>query len=517
MRRLAVCVAAGAMLLFASPARADDTYATVTCRGGADRTVSIDGWTGSGFLERRNACGSGGDLSAGPALRPFAQLEGAAWSFTAPPDTRITAFTLFRTVRMEASSSWAWNWSLLKDRIEGVAENYVETCWAMSGCYALGDGTARAGSRVERSGLDIGALHGWVDCNPGGCPVGSGASLIRIHRADFSLRDVADPVFSGTPSGDLLDTANPVSGERSLSFSATDRGGGIYQAQLEIDGRVVVRQTVDDNGGRCRLPFSGAVPCKLAASGTLGYNTARLADGEHSIRLIVNDATQTNRAAYGPVRVRTANQTTGCVAGAAPGLTARFASTRRSALTRRRGRPVTLVGSLSGAAPGTAVVLLSREVRTGAPRVVAASAVTGTGGAFRLRAPAGRSRTLQVAYRPAPTERLLRCSRALRLRVPARASLTAQRRALRRFRMSGRLAGGAVPRRGKLVELQAFERGRWNTFRTLRTRASGRFATTYRFSPASTGRRFRLRVRVRPDASYPFSLGYSRVVSLRVR
>jgi hypothetical protein len=156
-------------------------------------------------------------------------------------------------------------------------------------------------------------------------------------------------------------------------------------------------------------------------------------------------------------------------------------------------------------------------VRTGAPRIVTSSAATGANGAFRLPVPAGRSRSLRVAYRTTPTDPLLRCSRTLRLRVPARATFTARRTGARRYRMSGRLLGGAVPTRGKVVELQGFENGRWREFRTTRSRASGRFATSYRFKAGSAGRSFRLRVRVRAEASYPFAVGYSRVVRIRVR
>ncbi len=83
-------------------------------------------------------------------------------------------------------------------------------------------------------------------------------------------------------------------------------------------------------------------------------------------------------------------------------------------------------------------------------------------------------------------------------------------------RLSGRLLGGRVPARGKTVELQAFERGRWRTFETARARGKRRFRSTYRFSSSAAGRTFRLRARVRPDALYPFSTGHSKVVRVRV-
>ena len=45
----------------------------------------------------------------------------------------------------------------------------------------------------------------------------------------------------------------------------------------------------------------------------------------------------------------------------------------------------------------------------------------------------------------------------------------------------------------------------------------GRFSAVYRFSASAPGRVFRMRARVRPEATYPFALGHSRVVRVRVR
>jgi hypothetical protein len=187
-------------------------------------------------------------------------------------------------------------------------------------------------------------------------------------------------------------------------------------------------------------------------------------------------------------------------------------------MTRRGGKPFTLTGVLTGAPAGRPVVLLAREDRTGAPWEVAGSAVTQAGGAFRVSVPAGRSRSLRVAYRPAAAARLLRCGKMLKVRVPARVSgFSAKRTGPRRYQLSGRLRGGGVPRGGALIELQGFERGTWRRFDTVRSSTSGRFATSYRFRIASTGRTFRLRARVRADRAYPYSVGHSRSVRVRVR
>ena len=163
---------------------------------------------------------------------------------------------------------------------------------------------------------------------------------MSIPRADFTLRDLVDPVLVGTPSGDLFDTAQPLTGVRSASFSAADQGGGVYQAILEVDGAPVTSAIIDDNDGDCVPPFRGAVPCKPSASGTLSYNTAGLPDGAHSFRLVITDATGTNSASFGPVQVRTQNQIAECdpsvSAGSTPVL-AGLKGTRKSTVTRASG------------------------------------------------------------------------------------------------------------------------------------------------------------------------------------
>ena len=161
--------------------------------------------------------------------------------------------------------------------------------------------------------------------------------------------------------------------------------------------------------------------------------------------------------------------------------------------------------------------MLALETRTGAGWTAAATGVAGPDGGFRIKVPAGPSRSLAVAFRASPLARELSCSNVVQVRVPARVTVSAKRSSKRRYRISGRLLGGFVPARGKVVELQAYERGKWRSFGSARSSASGRYAYTYKFRAESLGRRFQLRARVRADAAYPFSLGYSKVLRVRVR
>ena len=160
---------------------------------------------------------------------------------------------------------------------------------------------------------------------------------MSIPRADFTLRDLVDPVLVGTPSGDLFDTQQPLTGVRSASFSASDQGGGVYQALLEVDGQAVAAAVVDRQRRHCVPPFKGAVPCKPSASGTLSFDTAALPDGSHALRLVVTDPTGTNSASYGPVQVRTHNQMAECDPTVSAAATPCRRGSRARAAARSRG------------------------------------------------------------------------------------------------------------------------------------------------------------------------------------
>ena len=94
----------------------------------------------------------------------------------------------------------------------------------------------------------------------------------------------------------------------------------------------------------------------------------------------------------------------------------------------------------------------------------------------------------------------------------AKARLRAKPRRLRAgrvVRFRGRVKGPA-PRDGKLLDLQAFDGGRWRKFGTARTRraaASGP-ATA---SPAGARRVYRFRVRVPRETGFPYTRGYSNI------
>ena len=86
-----------------------------------------------------------------------------------------------------------------------------------------------------------------------------------------------------------------------------------------------------------------------------------------------------------------------------------------------------------------------------------------------------------------------------------------------RVRFRGRLIGHPIPRVGKLIDLQAYDGGRWRTFQTVRANRKGRYHARYRFIRTRSARTFRFRARARREARYPYALGVSKTVKVRVR
>jgi hypothetical protein len=145
------------------------------------------------------------------------------------------------------------------------------------------------------------------------------------------------------------------------------------------------------------------------------------------------------------------------------------------------------------------------------------NAIAGPDGYYSVRLPAGSTRRMRVTAL-APGASSLACT-VTRVRTRAGVTLKATRRVRPggRVRFRGRLKGLPVPGRGKLVELQAFDGGRWRTFAQPRSRKDGRYKSAYRLRRTFGPRTFRFRARVRRESGYPYELGYSKRVKVRVR
>jgi hypothetical protein len=140
-------------------------------------------------------------------------------------------------------------------------------------------------------------------------------------------------------------------------------------------------------------------------------------------------------------------------------------------------------------------------------------------GRFSYKVPRGPSRTLRFRY--AGTRTIRGATREVSLKVKAATSFKVSRSQVvngEEVTFRGRVAGAPFAAPSKLVELQAYSRGRWITFATPRADPqSGLWRHPYRFA-ATRGRvTYRFRARVPAQGGFPFETGLSRQLKVRVQ
>jgi hypothetical protein len=165
---------------------------------------------------------------------------------------------------------------------------------------------------------------------------------------------------------------------------------------------------------------------------------------------------------------------------------------------------------------GQAVSVYRRLEARGQGLARIATVHTDSAGRFQYRAPKGASRTLRFQFDG--TETLHPAAAEVRLLVKASSTLRVNRTRVLNggsVRFSGTI-GLPVVQGPKIVELQAYYRKRWRTFAAPSTSKNGRWRFTYRFEATSGLVTYGFRVRIRHEASYPYELGYSKVVRVRV-
>jgi hypothetical protein len=142
---------------------------------------------------------------------------------------------------------------------------------------------------------------------------------------------------------------------------------------------------------------------------------------------------------------------------------------------------------------------------------------TDQNGRIRVSVVGTRSQELRLVY--AGSSMALPTQTMLKLRVPAATSARVSRNRVRNGQsvtFRGRLRGLPVPAVGKLVEIQVRFTDRWQTFRTTRSDALGRWSSRYRFQRTQGVQNYRFRVRLPKEAGYPFETSVSRTLAVQV-
>lgn len=190
-----------------------------------------------------------------------------------------------------------------------------------------------------------------------------------------------------------------------------------------------------------------------------------------------------------------------------------------TSLTRSYNRSsVPLSGKLIGAAgeprAGRELDLIQTVVRAGAAqRTKVGSVRSGADGTFRVTAPPGPSRALQLveagcgAVGPIVTERV-------RGAIQARTT-TRRIRNRQTARFKGRVLGGYVGR-GIPLELQVKVGRQWRDVKHTTSNARGEYRLSYRFLRTYVRYTYRFRVVTRAGGGWPYMPARSRVVKVRV-
>ncbi len=525
-------------------------YHVYSCRMPDGESAPTDGWSGSvgagGAWDdyALNSCAEGGALVAalGDATSHLANVDNAAQIFAPPSSEHVAAAKLWRAGDTAGGSIVNATYQFW---LAGPAQTAIfDECLYVLGCDGQGDLTHPLANenRVTVPEASLGpALYATVSC--GGvseykCPAAKGdangyAAALYVYAADLTLEQSEGPHASAV--GGELTSAPTLRGASPVSFDATDPGSGVWQAVFGVDGRVVQRTVVNDNGGRCRdvgqtsdgLPaFLYVQPCAQSVSVDMAFDSTEAGNGAHRLTVSVIDAAG-NAAPVLDRAVTIDNPPppgapNGTNASAQARLSVRWTGTAKASARGSFSRAHTLSGRLTtgGGQPisGAAIDLRATPAYAGARPLAMVSPRTDAEGRFSVSLAAGASsRTLRFAYRAHLDDVQAAATGALRLVTRAGIALrvsphTAGAGSSIHFR--GRLRGGPVPRGGKQLVLEARSPGSpWIQFKVVRTDARGRYRAAYRFKfpgPAD----YRFRVRSEAESDYPFAAGSSNVVGV---
>ncbi len=526
------------------------TWTLVSCTQPDGQPAPTEGWSTSATgavgpdSGDTNTCPEGGDLSAvASGEAPQGAYEGPEWVFTAPDGSTIAGGSITATLTSPHGQAWLGTPSASYDAADVLANcQYNLPCGddgAYGGSFPI---THPGGTSLYAVAVCVGPYEGATSCPAtGGLDAG-----VYVSSAEIALANTATPAASGF-AGTLL--SPNAQGTQELTFLASDQGGpGVYLVTVQIDGKTVYSGTPNTNEGRCvpigesdgTLMFDHMQPCRTSESVDLPINTATLANGQHTLKLTVEDAAQNASVVYdGPI---TTQQPSNNSLGARPGPGASAAGAglsqglgqpngtaasegaqldlgQRSRVARsyaKRALHVSgrLVNAQGQPIVGAALDLLQQTAGSASLELIG-HAQTSTTGTFLATVAAGPSRTIEVAYRAFSTDPAYTATARIIESVAAgvRLSVTPRRTGPEgTITLTGRVLG-PVPSQGVSVDMLVHYRGHWEPFRTPRTNAAGRFTVVYQFEGALG--RFPFRAEVPPSqADFSFGRGLSGVVDV---
>jgi hypothetical protein len=488
-RALILIVVAG--LIWPAAAQAVDppqTFVVPACSTARGPHL-LSGWIPSNF----NVAGTFDNCSRGGtfgAHAPGTSGDFAYWMFEVPADIRIAGLRVWR--RGQFTSDGVYDLHAIWENDEGV------------GLEDQTDLPAGAAQFAEFTNLDATFLGMSIFCVAGGnCPA-EPWNTVEFTRMEMVLRDAFVPRAEGELTGTAMQVGE-LSGDVSLRTGYSDRGGGLKQAALLVDGSEVKRVGIG-----CREPYDTTLPCPRSGSTEVVLDTRTVPDGNHKLQLALIDVAG-NRGLTAPadVVVRNGPPVTAPWPGAVrPG---KLTVARRS-LRGRHNRMSRIAASLVDTAgvpiAGATVAVAMRTNVRGSSYAAATPVVTDARGNLTLKVPKGPSRVVRLTYGDSTATVSIKVKAPLRLKVSPKRTRNGGT-----VRLTGSVAG---TNRSTRIELQAFSGGHWFPFKTVALR-KGSFSGRYRFTRTFSAQRYRFRAVVHADRDFPYTAATSPVVAVRVR
>jgi hypothetical protein len=289
-------VATAAVITPTSASAADGTYSVSACRTATGAPAARVNWEPSATpaTSATDDCSTGGGLRLTLGPNPPGSA-GAAWTFTAPPDTRIVRVRADRATSgfesVPENSYWAYSFG-------PVGSRAFEACDKKDGGCP-----GNFSAPLDAAGLDAQQVKLALFCAHGPDPcLNTSPVSVALSRAVVALKDetrptvaLAGPVDEGATSGVLR-----------VRFNATDAGGGLYRATTLVDGKPFATQPLGD--GACAdadptnadpYEFLSPTPCPLSVAGreaALDYR--QLPAGPHTVVTEVEDAAGNTTAVH---------------------------------------------------------------------------------------------------------------------------------------------------------------------------------------------------------------------------
>jgi hypothetical protein len=459
---LAVALATGLVLAVLVVSAWAGEYHVYSCRTPTGQVAPTVGWSESehpSYDPTLNTCASGGGLiaalDAGDAHAPNSETDQATWAFKAPEGETIAGATLWRAGNIagggdeEASYLFWLSWGAAL----GANVHVFDQCIAGKGCVSVGSLVSPLApeNRVVTPSYALDTQYLSLSTYCGStiksiCPAGAGNSQgyeaeVELFAADITLSQPTGPTVSAVSGGLAEDPT--VNGTSDVAFHATDPGSGVYEAIVEVDGKVLQHEVIDEDGGRCHnvggttdgLPaFLYPQPCPAVASADIPFDTTALANGEHHLVVSVTDAAG-NAATVLDREIDVANPVflsppapAVCQAGAAasgegaghPVLSAGWKDHKGARLRARYDGPAHVIeGTLTGH-PDAPLEVCELPNYRGAPTTLLAAPHTAANGHWSLALPRNlSSTTLRISYRQSPAEAQPAALQTLTLTVPA--------------------------------------------------------------------------------------------------